>query len=166
MFNIGDLIIYSVHGICRIDDINEKTVSGITKQYYELHPLENSQRVTISTPVDNDKVVMLEMLHKDEAMQLIETFKEPEMEWNDNSNQRLAFFTDLLNTGDRKEIARAVNTLMRKKIEAKKENRNLYERDHKYLNTAQSILFQELAISLNTTFEEINAMATKLIHEN
>ncbi|MDQ6596090.1 CarD family transcriptional regulator [Bacillus salipaludis] len=42
MFNIGDLIIYSGHGICRVDDICEKTVSGITRTYYVLHPMENN----------------------------------------------------------------------------------------------------------------------------
>ena len=31
MYNIGDLMIYSAHGICRVDDICEKTISGITK---------------------------------------------------------------------------------------------------------------------------------------
>ncbi|SDH48694.1 transcriptional regulator, CarD family [Planococcus glaciei] len=166
MFKIGDLIIYSAHGICKIDDISEKTVSGITKKYYKLHPMENSQRVTISTPVNNDKVVMLGMLHKDQAMQLLENFNEPGLEWIDNPNARQAFFFDLLNTGDRREIAKVVNTLMRKKIEVKKLNKNLYERDHKVLNTAQAILFKELAISLETTFEEINALAAKLINDN
>ncbi|WP_235824888.1 CarD family transcriptional regulator [Bacillus salipaludis] len=64
MFNIGDLIIYSGHGICRVDNICEKTVSGITRTYYVLHPMENNHQLIISTPVNDDKVVMLEIIHQ------------------------------------------------------------------------------------------------------
>lgn len=31
MFNIGDLVVYSPHGICRVDDICEKTILGEKK---------------------------------------------------------------------------------------------------------------------------------------
>ncbi|UJF27479.1 CarD family transcriptional regulator [Planococcus sp. 107-1] len=165
MFNIGDQIIYSAHGICRIDDICEETVSGVTKTYYKLHPLENSQRVTISTPIDNDKVLMLDLLDKEEATELLETFSEPGIEWNDNANARQNLFSSIIAAGDRKEIAKVVNTLMRKKMEVQLEGRNLYERDHKVLNFTQSILFKELALSLDTNFEDINNQALHFIRE-
>ena len=40
MFNIGDVVMYSAHGVSKIDNICEKTYSNVTKTYYELHPLE------------------------------------------------------------------------------------------------------------------------------
>lgn len=166
MFNIGDLIIYSTHGICQIDDICDETVSGVTKKYYKLHPYESNHHVTIQTPVDNDKVLMLSMLQKEEASKIMEAFKQPSLEWNTNPNMRLQDFSSIINTGERTEIAKVVNTLMRRKIEAKLQGRNLYERDHKLLNTTQTILFKELSLALDTTFEEINRMAVRLIKEN
>ncbi|WP_161487140.1 CarD family transcriptional regulator [Neobacillus mesonae] len=42
MFSIGDVIIYSVHGLSRVDDICEKTIANVTRTYYALHPLEQS----------------------------------------------------------------------------------------------------------------------------
>lgn len=33
IFTIGDLVIYSGHGICRIDDICDQTYSGIERTY-------------------------------------------------------------------------------------------------------------------------------------
>ncbi|MEH7306801.1 CarD family transcriptional regulator [Neobacillus drentensis] len=54
MFNNGDLVIYSAHGICKIDDICEKTIAGMTKTYYELHPLDHNHQLTISVPVLKD----------------------------------------------------------------------------------------------------------------
>ncbi|MEH7418734.1 CarD family transcriptional regulator [Neobacillus drentensis] len=66
MFNIGDLVIYSIHGLSRIDDICEKTISNVTKTYYVLHPLDQANLI-ISAPVDSDKVVMQKMLDSEEA---------------------------------------------------------------------------------------------------
>ncbi|MGO5067087.1 MULTISPECIES: CarD family transcriptional regulator [unclassified Clostridium] len=66
MFSIGDLIIYSGQGICFIDDISKKTYGDFTKEYYVLHPIEN-YKLTISIPVDNDKVTMLEIIDRNEA---------------------------------------------------------------------------------------------------
>ncbi|MDN7242994.1 CarD family transcriptional regulator [Planococcus sp. N028] len=166
MFNIGDLIIYSAHGICQIDDICDETVAGVTKKYYKLHPYESNHHITIRTPVDNDKVLMLSMIPKEEVTDIMDAFKEPALEWDNNPNMRLQYFSDIINTGERKEIAKVVNTLMRKKIEVKLDGKNLYERDHKVLNSTQTILFKELSIALDTTFEEVNQLAIRLINEN
>ncbi|MFJ5716013.1 CarD family transcriptional regulator [Neobacillus sp. NPDC093127] len=163
MFTIGDLIIYSAHGICRVDDICEKTVSGMTRPYYVLHPIENNHQLTISTPVNNNKVVMLELIHQEGANEILESFKDPGIKWVDNPNIRYRLYSDIINTGDRKEIALVVNTLMAEKMEVELHGRKLYEQDRKLLTTTQNILFKELAISLKTTFEEINDRVIRLI---
>ncbi|KAB2334409.1 CarD family transcriptional regulator [Cytobacillus depressus] len=163
MFNIGDLIIYSAHGICKIDDICEKTVAGITRPYYVLHPMENDHQLTISTPVNNDKVVMLGLMNKEEANEILESFKYPGVEWIDHANMRHTIYSEIVNTGNRKEIAKVVNTLLRKKVEYELNERKLYEQDRKLLNTVQHTLFKELAISLNLTFEEIHEMVIRLL---
>jgi CarD family transcriptional regulator len=162
MYNIGDLIIYSAHGICKIDDICEKTISGNTTLYYVMHPIDNSKQLSISIPVNNDKVIMLDLLQKEEAHEILESFQEPGILWNDKPNLRYSLYNNIVNTGDRKEIAKVVNTLLRKQNEAELHGKKLYEQDRKLLETAQNILFKEMAISLNTTWEDINERV--LIH--
>ena len=109
MFNIGDLIVYSAHGICRIVDIQEKTYLGVTKKYYILHPLDDDN-LKISIPVDSKKVVMLELLDKDEAQEILESFKLPGVEWIEADNQRYDTYLNMVKEGNRKEIARIANT--------------------------------------------------------
>ena len=70
MFEIGDVIIYSEHGLCQIDEICEKTISGVTRTYYVLHPLGESN-LKISTPIDNNKVVMQKTMDGEEAEELL-----------------------------------------------------------------------------------------------
>jgi len=80
MFNIGELIIYSAHGICRVDDIFEQIIGGKKRNYYKLHPVDDSS-LSISVPVESDKVAMLQLVNKEEAEELLESFREPGEEW-------------------------------------------------------------------------------------
>ncbi|HHU63636.1 MAG TPA: CarD family transcriptional regulator [Clostridiales bacterium] len=154
MFNIGDLIVYSAHGICRIVDIQEKTYLGVTKKYYILHPLDDDN-LKISIPVDSKKVVMLELLDKDEAQEILESFKLPGVEWIEADNQRYDTYLNMVKEGNRKEIARIANTLMRQKIKLENGGRKFHERDRRLLTSIQDTLFSELAYALNTTYEAI-----------
>lgn len=165
MFNIGDVIIYSVHGLSKIDDICEKTVANVTKMYYVLHPLEQSNLI-ISTPVDNDKVVMLKMMEREEAEEVLNSFRFSGIKWIDDSRQRNMNYQEMVKEGNRREIAKVANTLMRKEVELKQLNKKLYDQDHKILDTIQNILFKELAASLNTTTEKVSEQAYCLIKKS
>ncbi|WP_077212037.1 CarD family transcriptional regulator [Bacillus dakarensis] len=164
MFNIGDVIIYSVHGLSRIDDICEKTISNVTKTYYVLHPLEEAN-LTISTPIDNDKVVMLKMVDREEAEKILQSFKEPGADWIDDVRIRYREYQEIIKTGDRREIAKIASTLMRKRIELNHQDKKLYEQDRKILEPIQNILYKELAMSLDSTYEEVAEQVNSLIRE-
>lgn len=162
MFNIGDVIVYSEHGLCQIDDICEKTISNVTRQYYVLHPLAQSN-LTISTPIDNDKVVMLKTLEREEAELILESFNQPGIEWIADVKLRSKKYNSMIQTGNRNEITSIANTLMRKNLELRSVNKKMYDLDRRLLTTIQNILFNELAMSLNTSFEEITARVNELI---
>lgn len=162
MFNIGSLIIYSASGICQIDDICEKTYLGVTNTYYVLHPLDNT-KLTISAPVDSDKVVMLGIIDRDEAEEILDSFKQPGTQWIERNSQRAHEYFDLIMTGKRKDISKVVNTLMRKKHEAELKQKKLSNQDAKLLTFVQNTLFTELAMSMNTTFDEILEKANNFI---
>lgn len=155
MFKKGDLIMYSVHGICKIDDICEKTISHVKKNYYILHPIADN-KLSISIPVDNDKVTMLEILNKEEAEEVLESFKKPGAEWIESDRERGEVYGKIVKDGNRQEIIKIVNTLMKEKINIEKEGKKFYEKDKKLLANIQNNLFSELAFSLATTSEEIS----------
>jgi CarD family transcriptional regulator len=155
VFKIGDLIVYSGHGICRVDEISEKTYTGITKAYYVIHPIENNQKLTINTPVDNDKVVILKLMNKEEAENILESFNSAGVNWIEKPQLRGQVFKDIVYTGNRMDIAKVANTLLRKRHEIEMASRKFYEQDSRMLSSIQNILFKELAISLNTSPEAI-----------
>lgn len=162
MFNIGDVIIYSAHGLSQIDDICEKTFSNVTRTYYVLHPLGQSN-LTISTPIENDKVVMIKMMNREEAKEILQSFQQPGIHWVSNPRERIIKYKNVVKSGDQREIAKLANTLMRQNIELKINNKKLYEQDRRLLDTIQNILFKELAMSLDTSFEKIVEQVSNMI---
>lgn len=165
MFNVGDKIIYSAQGICHIDDICEKTYLGITRNYYILHSLEKP-KLEISTPVDNEKVAMLELVNRDEAEEILETFRLPGINWIESWEERNQKYSETIKKGNRMEIAGILNTLMREKHRAEINRKKFSEKDKNLLDLIQNILFTELAMSLNTTFKAINEKVNSLLNEN
>ncbi len=162
MFDIGEVIIYSEHGLCQIDDICEKTFSDVTKTYYVLHPL-SAANLKISTPVDNDSVLMLKTLDQKEAEELLQSFKEPEFDWTEDTRQRNKLFHEIIKSGDRKEIAKMLNTLMRKEQVLKSNSKKMHDQDSKLLTQVKNILFKDIALSLNTSFDTIVKRVDKMV---
>ncbi|ULT57034.1 CarD family transcriptional regulator [Neobacillus drentensis] len=164
MFNVGDMVIYSIHGLSRIDDICEKTISNVTKTYYVLHPLDQTNLI-ISAPIDSDKVVMQKLLDPDEAKEILLSFQQPEAGWIENPKHRYRQYQDIIRTGHRREIAKITRTLMRKDMELHLEHKKLHEQDRKILDPIQNLLFKELAMSLDTTFDKIVEQVNSLIKQ-
>lgn len=162
MYSIGDLVIYSSYGICHIDDICEKTFLDVTKSYYIMHPLENG-KLTISAPVDSNKVTMSSLMDKPEAEEILESFRQEGADWIEIKSQRAAIYSDLVKTGDRRQISKILNTLMRKKREAESAGRTFSEKDNRLLLLIQGTMFAELAMALNTTTEDIGEKVCSII---
>lgn len=165
MFNVGDLIVYSGHGVCKVDGISEKTMSDVTKHYYDLHPL-NGSALKISVPVDNKSILMLNLIDKEEAEELINQFRYEGIEWIEKHTERQQVYSKIVNTGDRKGISKVANTLIRKKQDLELINKKLINQDQNLLNTIQSILFIEMAITLKTTYEDILDRVYQIISDH
>lgn len=163
MFKIGDLLIYPGHGICRVDNISEKTYAGITKKYYELRPIENNRQLTINTPVDNEKVDLMKLIDHEEAESILKSFYLDGVKWIEKPQLRQKVYKDILKSGDRTEIAKVANTLIRKKYELEKDGRKFYQIEGRILNDIQDVLFKELALALNKSYKEIHEKIDRMI---
>ncbi|SOC43347.1 CarD family transcriptional regulator [Ureibacillus acetophenoni] len=154
MYSVGDLIMYSSHGICEIDDITEKNFSNQTKTYYVMHPINNAQLV-INVPIHSDKINLQDVVNKATAQKIIDSFEHPGVDWIEKNNHRIHIYSEAIKHGDRYEIAKIVNTLMVKQHELQLFEKKLSSQDMKLLTSIQNILFSELALSLETTSDDI-----------
>lgn len=163
MFQVGDLMIYSSHGMCRVEDICDKTINGVTKKYYVLLPIESNYKMTIMTPVDNDKVSMLELLKLAEAEEIMTTFSGPGMEWTEHPTQRHRQFVQFINGGNRQDIAKVITAYLHREAEPKATQNRLHDNDKKLLENARRILFKELSACYKCSTDEIVRRVEKLV---
>ena len=162
MFKVGDLIIYSMHGVCCIDDICERTFGNVKKNYYVLHPIEDD-RLTINVPVDSDKLAMVNIITKEEAEEVLEAFKEPGVDWIDVDNTRNNVYSGIVKKGNRKEIIGVCSTLLKVKNKVGDKEKKLTAKDKELLDNIQRILYEELSIVLDTTYNDINKRLNAMI---
>lgn len=162
MFKVGDLIVYSSHGVCRIYNIREKVFLGEKKNYYEIHPI-NDERLFLSVPVEKGDLLLFKMADKSEAEDLLNKFNEKGYEWIDNNNERVKIYTDILKTGKREDISLVLNALITEGIKLSKIDKKLNEKDKRILSSIEEILFEELAYALEITKEEVKSKIYKII---
>ncbi|PWU70351.1 CarD family transcriptional regulator [Gracilibacillus dipsosauri] len=164
MFNVGDMIIYSTHGLCKIDDICEKKFRDKERTYYVMHPVKDPN-LTISAPVEDNQTNMWTVMNKEEAKEILHSFQFPGVEWIDNARERNKKYTSYVHTGNRQKISNILNTLMKREIKAKENGHKVSDLDHKLLESVQNIMFSELAVSLDTTYEEIASKVNNMIRQ-
>ena len=61
MFEIGQVVVYTTYGVCKINDITSMSFSGENIDYYVLKPLKEA-KTELTVPVDNP--ITLKRLHK------------------------------------------------------------------------------------------------------
>ncbi|MEK4426749.1 CarD family transcriptional regulator [Solibacillus sp. FSL K6-1523] len=154
MYNVGDTVIYSSHGLCSIEEICEQTFSEITKNYYVLKPL-NDPNLTIRTPVDNSNTQIRDIMKKEEAIKILHSFTSPGIEWVEQSTHRMRLHTEIIKTDDRQKQAHLLNTLLRKKMDYEALEKKFPMQEEKLLLTLQELIFSEFSIVLNKSSEEI-----------
>lgn len=163
MPQVGDLTIYQEHGICRIDDICNKTYGGKTREYYVLRPIDDENGLTINLPVESKKKLLLKLINKKEAEEVLNSFHSAGVKWIEQHSERKQSYTKIINSGDRLQIAKVANTLLRRKQKAEADGKKLHKNDNEMLKTIQSILYKEMAIALDISYEDVKKKIHNII---
>lgn len=164
MYQIGDTTFYNAYGICTITGIEDRDFHGQTQPYYILHST-HYPTLTLYHPVNSENSQLKKVLSELEAIQLLNCFKEPASAWEDRANTRSQQSKAILNSQDHLQIAQLMNTLCRKKVELEAVDKKLSPQDAQVLQRIAPILYDELAIALNVTKEQMTARIDKLMQQ-
>lgn len=157
MYNIGDKIVYSVHGAGTIVDIQNIEIFGDEKSYYILQlPINNIQ---ISIPVDGvDDAVIRPVISREEGKKVAEILKSEKTEMSSNWGQRYRENLETIKTGDIYEIADIVRNLTILDM-----TKGLSASEKKMLTNSKRIIVSELVIIGALEKEEASQMIDDLI---
>lgn len=149
MYQIGDFVVYGVHGVCRIVETEERTVDRKCVSYYVLEPAEQSgARYLI--PMHNQAAVskLRPVLSREELNALLRSEEVRGQEWIADENRRKQTYRELIGSGDRAALIRMVGALHRHKSEQTAAGRKFHLCDENFLRDAEKILNAEFSLVL------------------
>ena len=156
MFNIGDKVVYPMHGAGVIEGIEEKNVLG-EKQNYYIIKMPGEVKVMVPTAKASDVGVrdIIDSSATSKVFRVLETnSSDIEMNWNKRYRDNM----EKMKSGDIYEVADVVRSLSFKQKE-----KGLSTGEKKMLLNAKQILVSELTLAENSRKEEIEDMVNSKI---
>ena len=157
MFNVGDKIVYPMHGAGTIDSIEEKDILGEKQSYYILR-MPGGVKVMIPT-AKAEEVGVRNIIDKSSADKVISVLEQNETDMDKNWNKRYRDNMDKMKSGDIYEIADVVRNLSFKQKE-----KGLSTGEKKMLNNAKQILVSELVLAEHASQEEVEEIVETKIN--
>lgn len=151
MFEIGDKIVYPMHGAGTIVSVEEKEILGEKKKYYTMKMPIGEMNVMI--PVETAKDIGIRSVITSEKLEeVMEILSGEKGEMSCNWNKRYRNNMERIRSGDICEVASVVRNLIL--MDREKE---LSTGERKMLNNAKQILLSEVALIKNLNKEEAEA---------
>ena len=157
MYNVGDKVVYPMHGAGVIDSIEEKEILGEKQSYYILKmPGEVKVMVPISTAEQHG---IRNVIDKGEAEKVMNVLEQDETEMEKNWNKRYRDNMDKMKSGNIYEIADVVRNLSFKQKE-----KGLSTGEKKMLHNAKQILVSELVLAEHANQDEVEELVDNKIN--
>ena len=142
-YKVGDMVVYPRHGAARVEEILQRTVKGVTREYLKLSVL-SSDDLEIFVPVDNlKKVGVRDIVDGDEVSRVFEILRTPIVEKEMNWSRRYKLNVEKIATGDVNKIAEVVRDLAQRDVD----EHGLSAGEKRMLTKARSILTSEISLS-------------------
>jgi len=149
MFNVGDKIVYPMHGAGVIESIEEKEILGQKQNYYVVRIPYGDMKVMI--PIKSvDDIGIREVIDSKDVDKVISILKNEDTSQVNNWNKRYRENMSRIKSGDIFEVADVVRMLM-----IRDKEKGLSTGERKMLNNAKQILISELVLVKGMDKDEI-----------
>lgn len=155
MFKVNDYVVYGLKGVCRIGYIGRDTYNQNDEtDYYFLSPVLN-EKMTVMVPVNNPNIILRPIITKEGVMSLIGMMPEIASDWIDDDKQRAITFKAALKAATPQEYVKIIKSLYLEKEARSGLGKNLAKLDEEIFRTAEAYLYQEFALALNISPDEV-----------
>ena len=156
MFNIGDKVVYPMHGAGIIEGIEEKNILGEKQNYYVIK-MPGEVKVMVPTAKAAD-VGVRDIIDSNTASKVFQVLETNSTQMDMNWNKRYRDNMEKMKSGDIYEVADVVRNLSFKQKE-----KGLSTGEKKMLLNAKQILVSELTLAENSRKEDIEEMVNSKI---
>jgi len=157
MFNVGDKIVYPMHGAGTVDSIEEKDILGEKQSYYILK-MPGEVKVMVPT-AKADEIGVRNIIDESSVDKVFNILEQDETEMEKNWNKRYRDNMEKMKSGSIYEIADVVRNLSFKQKE-----KGLSTGEKKMLNNAKQILVSELVLAEHSSQDEVEQLIDNKIN--
>jgi len=141
VFNVGDKVVYPMHGAGIIEAIEEREILGERQQYYVMRLPIGDMKVMIPTR-NVDGIGLRGIVDDADVTKVFEILRGQKTSMSTNWNRRYRANLEKIKSGDIFEVAEVVRNLMLRDRE-----KGLSTGERKMLDNARQILISELVLA-------------------
>ena len=157
MFNVGDKVVYPMHGAGTIDSIDKKNILDEEVEYINI---SMPGGVKVMVPSNQaSKQGLRNIISQNDVEKVFCVLETDETAMSDNWNKRYRDNMDKMKSGDIYQIADVVRNLSFKQKE-----KGLSTGEKKMLNNAKQILVSELVLAEHASQEEVEQLVENKIN--
>lgn len=161
MLQVGDKVVYPMHGAGIIEAIEEKEILGRTQKYYILKLPIDDIKVMIPLASAAD-VGIRHVISRDETKKVLAALSErTEDSDNSNWNRRYRINMDKIKSGNIYEVVDVVRSLM-----VREKRKGLSAGERKMLNSAKQILISELVLANGVDAGEVERLIEEKVWQS
>ena len=159
MYNVGDCVVYPMHGAGIIEGIEIKEVLGKTQSYYVMRIPINDMKVMVPQENAGD-VGIRDIIDASVAKEVLKSFRTVEIEVIQNWSKRFRDNMERIKSGNIFEVAAVVKSLM-----LREKQKGLSTGEHKMLSNAKQIMISEIIVAMKTDRESVENQLAQMIED-
>ena len=151
MYKVGDVVVYR-RDVCRVTGKKKSDFTG--EMCYLLVPYNNTDNsITMQVPISNKAGHLRDLVTKDQIDELIQNAPGIETLESKPANMKSQYAT-LMKGGSLEDLVCIIKTSYLRNDERMKNHKKLASIDAEYLEKAENLLYSELSVAMNMTYDE------------
>lgn len=147
MYQVGDQVVYGIHGVCRIVDQEKRVVDRKMVTYLVLEPVgQDGSRYLVPTHNEAAMGKLRPMLTPEQMQELLHSEEVRTENWIKEENLRKNTYRELITSGDRAGLLRMVYTLYNHRKSQTAAGKKVHLADDNFLRDAEKLLASEISV--------------------
>lgn len=158
MYQIGEQVLYGIHGLCTVTGTEERTVDRKKVVYYVLEPAEQVGArfyVPMHNPAALSKI--RRMISREALDELLRSDEVRADAWIADENSRKQRYRELIGSGDLTELIRMVHALHLHRERQQEAGKKIHMCDENFLRDAEKMLSGEFSVVLQMDAAEVGS---------
>lgn len=155
MFQVGELVVYGIHGVCRVKEVQERVVNKVRQQYLVLEPVgKGGSQFMVPTQNAAAMSKLTALISREEWENLLASPAVHTSNWITDENKRKQSYRELAGSGCRETLLQTVYSIYAHRAAQKAAGKRLHMCDENFLHDAEKMLSSEIETVLGLSAPE------------